>query len=102
MSTKKELEEQVKFLKDELRKYIDLSKEVEAKKQQSVDDLPNVGVGIIKDDDGKFKRVELKFCPVSKSAVVSNITEASHLPTDRIMSEFGIEEFLRTEIFKGY
>jgi hypothetical protein len=94
MATKKELEEQLKLLKDKLKTANRAIKDLTAKQiddTMELQDLPNEGVAIIKSSEGPHKVVTLKFDLDSGTAKVSDVEEFSrasfHMATAKVNSK---------------
>lgn len=69
MATKKELEDQVKLLKDEIRKLRSEAKETNAKSET----MKRVTYGAFVDDDGQFKMATVRFNEEDNSAIVEEV-----------------------------
>lgn len=69
MATKTELEKEVRSLKSEIRELRKSSKAATG----NLESLPFSGVGIAKDNDGKYNLVKLKFNLENNSAAVEDV-----------------------------
>jgi len=92
--TKKELEEVIKELSAELKKYKNVEKQLKA----DATELPFPAVGLHKDSKGGFHIVEVKFDPESKAAAVSGIVNLHS--TDPSIASYKLKEYVIEGVFR--
>ena len=98
MSTKKELEDQVKILKNKIK---DLN--VELKEASKVDnsDLgenPLIALGLFK-KDGKYQLARVKYNPITGATQLFSVSDSDKNPLSAELATFRFDETVQEEIF---
>ena len=98
MATKKELEDQVKQLKEKIK---DLTNELKVslspKEDADLGERPHRAIGLFKDKEAyKFARID--YNPETKATVFTSIEDASRVPDAAHLAKYNLEEIITDEI----